>query len=148
MTKINVASFTVMFFIIWCETTKISPFFGCMVCFVSWCLLCAVFSANLLQHFIMWITCFSVLTVFRFMLSRVCNVCPTYNLCVFIFYNLDQLCWGHKHNLMSCIFYFFQMKEAIMNQEKLAKLQAQVRIGGKVTDKTNASSQVTWNVWF
>lgn len=25
-----------------------------------------------------------------------------------------------------------QMKEAIMNQEKLAKLQAQVRIGGKV----------------
>lgn len=25
------------------------------------------------------------------------------------------------------------MKEAIMNQEKLAKLQAQVRIGGKVT---------------
>lgn len=26
------------------------------------------------------------------------------------------------------------MKEAIMNQEKLAKLQAQVRIGGKVTD--------------
>ena len=27
------------------------------------------------------------------------------------------------------------MKEAIMNQEKLAKLQAQVRIGGKVNDK-------------
>ncbi len=27
------------------------------------------------------------------------------------------------------------MKEAIMNQEKLAKLQAQVRIGGKVIDK-------------
>lgn len=26
------------------------------------------------------------------------------------------------------------MKEAIMNQEKLAKLQAQVRIGGKVSD--------------
>lgn len=26
------------------------------------------------------------------------------------------------------------MKEAIMNQEKLAKLQAQVRIGGKVKE--------------
>ena len=28
---------------------------------------------------------------------------------------------------------FLQMKETIMNQEKLAKLQAQVRIGGKGT---------------
>lgn len=31
--------------------------------------------------------------------------------------------------------FLFQMKETIMNQEKLAKLQAQVRIGGKVIDK-------------
>lgn len=37
------------------------------------------------------------------------------------------------------------MKEAIMNQEKLAKLQAQVRIGGKVkqiNQEIKASSQV------
>lgn len=30
------------------------------------------------------------------------------------------------------MYLLFQMKETIMNQEKLAKLQAQVRIGGKV----------------
>lgn len=30
----------------------------------------------------------------------------------------------------------FQMKESIMNQEKLAKLQEQVRIGGKVSCRT------------
>lgn len=29
-----------------------------------------------------------------------------------------------------------QMKESIMNQEKLAKLQEQVRIGGKVSCRT------------
>uniref|UniRef100_A0A3P8XCS0 Transcription factor BTF3 n=1 Tax=Esox lucius TaxID=8010 RepID=A0A3P8XCS0_ESOLU len=34
------------------------------------------------------------------------------------------------HINMCCL---FQMKETIMNQEKLAKLQAQVRIGGKGT---------------
>lgn len=41
------------------------------------------------------------------------------------------------------------MKEAIMNQEKLAKLQAQVRIGGKVSTKIIAmlkSILVTLNV--
>jgi len=37
-------------------------------------------------------------------------------------------------------FLSFQMKESIMNQEKLAKLQAQVRIGGKVSDQVNALS--------
>lgn len=39
----------------------------------------------------------------------------------------------HLHtDIIICNFPAFQMKEAIMNQEKLAKLQAQVRIGGKV----------------
>lgn len=33
---------------------------------------------------------------------------------------------------MFSLFFSPQMKETIMNQEKLAKLQAQVRIGGKV----------------
>lgn len=36
-------------------------------------------------------------------------------------------------NLITCICFLCQMKESIMNQEKLAKLQAQVRIGGKVS---------------
>uniref|UniRef100_A0A2K6E581 Transcription factor BTF3 n=1 Tax=Macaca nemestrina TaxID=9545 RepID=A0A2K6E581_MACNE len=34
-----------------------------------------------------------------------------------------------------------QMKETIMNQEKLAKLQAQVRIGGKVSFNTTADDK-------
>lgn len=34
--------------------------------------------------------------------------------------------------LLRALLLFPQMKETIMNQEKLAKLQAQVRIGGKV----------------
>lgn len=40
--------------------------------------------------------------------------------------------------------YVLQMKETIMNQEKLAKLQAQVRIGGKVRadNKTNIKTLV------
>lgn len=40
----------------------------------------------------------------------------------------------HLNKLMLFIFLLFQMKESIMNQEKLAKLQAQVRIGGKVSE--------------
>lgn len=57
------------------------------------------------------------------------------DLAVFSFCSLLQLClcmWTpavmHHH-----VLFVLQMKEAIMNQEKLAKLQAQVRIGGKVT---------------
>ena len=39
------------------------------------------------------------------------------------------------------------MKETIMNQEKLAKLQAQVRIGGKVCDETPSQGVgVTWSL--
>lgn len=34
------------------------------------------------------------------------------------------------------------MKESIMNQEKLAKLQAQVRIGGKVSGKREGRKTV------
>lgn len=41
-----------------------------------------------------------------------------------------------SNNILSVLTYSncvpLQMKETIMNQEKLAKLQAQVRIGGKV----------------
>lgn len=37
--------------------------------------------------------------------------------------------------LLTLVYVSPQMKETIMNQEKLAKLQAQVRIGGKVTAK-------------
>ena len=40
----------------------------------------------------------------------------------------------HLNKLILFIFLLFQMKESIMNQEKLAKLQAQVRIGGKVSE--------------
>lgn len=39
-------------------------------------------------------------------------------------------------NLMSTYYVLCQMKESIMNQEKLAKLQVQVRIGGKVSYST------------
>lgn len=39
-------------------------------------------------------------------------------------------------NLMSMYYVLCQMKESIMNQEKLAKLQVQVRIGGKVSYST------------
>nr|AAA58398.1 basic transcription factor 3a [Homo sapiens] len=38
-----------------------------------------------------------------------------------------------------------QMKETIMNQEKLAKLQAQVRIGGKVNMFTNQGTVIHFN---
>ncbi|KAI2537881.1 BTF3 isoform 7, partial [Pan troglodytes] len=37
------------------------------------------------------------------------------------------------------------MKETIMNQEKLAKLQAQVRIGGKVNMFTNQGTVIHFN---
>uniref|UniRef100_A0A673TE72 Transcription factor BTF3 n=1 Tax=Suricata suricatta TaxID=37032 RepID=A0A673TE72_SURSU len=37
------------------------------------------------------------------------------------------------------------MKETIMNQEKLTKLQAQVRIGGKVNTFTNQGTVIHFN---
>ncbi len=39
-----------------------------------------------------------------------------------------------QHSIIYIFLFVLQMKETIMNQEKLAKLQAQVRIGGKVRE--------------
>ncbi len=38
------------------------------------------------------------------------------------------------HSIIYILLIVLQMKETIMNPEKLAKLQAQVRIGGKVRE--------------
>ncbi len=47
-----------------------------------------------------------------------------------------HLCWIHSalHSIIDILLIVLQMKETIMNPEKLAKLQAQVRIGGKVRE--------------
>lgn len=50
----------------------------------------------------------------------------------------------YKLNVCFSFVFHFQMKEAIMNQEKLAKLQAQVRIGGKVTVWSFVSTITTY----
>lgn len=106
-----------------------------MVCFVSSCLLAVMW------YLFIFLTRFSALAVVRSLKSLL----DTQNLGGF---TIEQVLkvggWCYKINfaggadiILWCSFFCFSKMKEIMNQEKLAKLQAQVRIGGKVCRKKN-----------
>lgn len=67
--------------------------------------------------------------------ASLCNIAVLHELIAKFPKCLNEKSCAGGTNIISCnVLLFLQMKEAIMNQEKLAKLQEQVRIGGKVID--------------